>query len=682
MKFAHPNFLFALFLLVIPIIIHLFNFRKHKTLYFSNVKFLKKLNEQTKSVSKIKHWVILCLRMLTFAALILAFARPYIPENKNTDENESILAIYIDNSGSMEMMSNEGILLSKAISVAKNIVNLSPLKTRFLITDNNFAGQNQRIVGKSDAIDLIDEIKMSRKFKNIEAIYTQQNSFLKEKELDQQAQFIWISDFQKSTLKLPINIDSTSIQKIAPIKIQAIEQSNLFIDSVWFDSPVRMLKKMNQLNFRIKNTGSKPADGVSISFNKGGTKRSTSINVPANGESIGELSYTDKEIGVQKCQLTVTDKHVNFDDHFYFSYTLKNSLNISIISGENGTKKIGRLFELDTSNNVYETSEKQIDASKIASSNLIILNEIDNFSTGLQKTVSDFVEKGGSVCILPSLNMNINSFNSWLSTHNLPIFSNIKKEINVRSINYDNPFFNQVFYKKDAQINLPDLKNHYNLITSQNNRFHSLLSYGAEAPFFICSSDNKKSIFVASAGANKDFGNFGSHALFSTLMLRISELSYSKNPLYITPLTDQVIRVYTNEKKKNVLKAFLQQENIEFIPFQIQEGSLTELFINQTDAANSFPSGNYDILDEINPISSISLNTNSEESILETYSDEEISSLLIRSGFQNVEPILIENGENQVKIEFSSKKEYWRILLILALVFLALEIMVIKLIKN
>ena len=78
MKFLYPQFLYALALIAIPIIIHLFNFRKFKTIYFSNVQFLKSVNEKTKSKSQLKHILILSSRVLTIAALVMAFSQPYL----------------------------------------------------------------------------------------------------------------------------------------------------------------------------------------------------------------------------------------------------------------------------------------------------------------------------------------------------------------------------------------------------------------------------------------------------------------------------------------------------------------------------------------------------------------------------------------------------------------------------
>src|SRR5690606_15816754 len=81
MKFVYPEFLYALFAIAIPIVIHLFNFRKFKKIYFSNVQFLKEVTQETQSKSKLKHLLILISRILAISFLVFAFAQPYIPTN-------------------------------------------------------------------------------------------------------------------------------------------------------------------------------------------------------------------------------------------------------------------------------------------------------------------------------------------------------------------------------------------------------------------------------------------------------------------------------------------------------------------------------------------------------------------------------------------------------------------------
>ena len=85
MNFKHPEILYFLFLLVIPILVHLFQLRRFKKEYFTNVQFLKELSVQTRKSAKLKKWLLLLTRLLLLALLILAFAQPYYAAKDSHD---------------------------------------------------------------------------------------------------------------------------------------------------------------------------------------------------------------------------------------------------------------------------------------------------------------------------------------------------------------------------------------------------------------------------------------------------------------------------------------------------------------------------------------------------------------------------------------------------------------------
>jgi len=144
MSFVYPNFLWALLLLIIPIVIHLFNFRKYQTVYFSKVDFLTEAIEDSRSGNKLKHLLVLLSRLLMISALVLAFSQPFIPTLGN-EKTENITSIYIDNSFSMQAIGQDGDLLNevknKAIDLVKSLnedekINL--LTTELLSKDQRF----------------------------------------------------------------------------------------------------------------------------------------------------------------------------------------------------------------------------------------------------------------------------------------------------------------------------------------------------------------------------------------------------------------------------------------------------------------------------------------------------------------------------------------------------------------
>ena len=150
MTYQNPQILYFLFAIAIPIIIHLFNFRKHKVVYFSSIRFLKEINEEKKAVSTIKQYLILLSRILALAAIVLAFANPYIPNSDNTLLNKNTI-IYIDNSFSMNDISEKGRLLDIAKEKALQIVESESEENNFWIITNNFSSSENINKNKKEA---------------------------------------------------------------------------------------------------------------------------------------------------------------------------------------------------------------------------------------------------------------------------------------------------------------------------------------------------------------------------------------------------------------------------------------------------------------------------------------------------------------------------------------------------
>ena len=90
--FLYPAFLWALMAISIPVIIHLFNFRRYKKVYFTNVKFLKELQHESKSKSRLKEILILIARCLAIASLVFAFSQPIILDKLATSLDKGAIA--------------------------------------------------------------------------------------------------------------------------------------------------------------------------------------------------------------------------------------------------------------------------------------------------------------------------------------------------------------------------------------------------------------------------------------------------------------------------------------------------------------------------------------------------------------------------------------------------------------
>jgi hypothetical protein len=76
MTFLQPWLLVALPLVALPLVIHLINQRRFQTVPWGGMMFLLAAKALSSGYSKLRHWLIMALRMLAVAAVVLSLARP------------------------------------------------------------------------------------------------------------------------------------------------------------------------------------------------------------------------------------------------------------------------------------------------------------------------------------------------------------------------------------------------------------------------------------------------------------------------------------------------------------------------------------------------------------------------------------------------------------------------------
>ncbi len=261
MNFLFPTFLIGFAAIAIPIIIHLFNFRKYKKVYFTNVQFLKELKQESDSKSKLKEWLILAMRILAIACLVLAFAQPFIPGKVKTVQGEKAISIYIDNSFSMESTNKKGTLLENAKTYATEIVNTFNASDKFQLLTNDFEGKHQRFISKEEFIEQLNDVKISSATKVINDVIKRQQDFLQNSSSKNKRIFL-LSDFQKNTSVISKTDIDTSIA-ITCIPITSSEVNNVYIDSVWFETPVQQYETQQIVHAVVINKSNKDIENGS-----------------------------------------------------------------------------------------------------------------------------------------------------------------------------------------------------------------------------------------------------------------------------------------------------------------------------------------------------------------------------------------------------------------------------------
>ena len=108
MSFLQPALLWGLLAVSIPIIIHLLNRRRHRTVKWAAMDFLLKATRESRGKKKIKHLIILTCRALAVAALVFAIARPLLGGFLGFGATVDTVVLILDRSASMERSEADG----------------------------------------------------------------------------------------------------------------------------------------------------------------------------------------------------------------------------------------------------------------------------------------------------------------------------------------------------------------------------------------------------------------------------------------------------------------------------------------------------------------------------------------------------------------------------------------------
>lgn len=682
MKFVYPEFLWALTALLVPIIIHLFNFRKYKILYFSSLQFIQHIEQRSKSTQRLKNILVLILRMLAFTAIVFAFAQPFFNDSSSSkSQGKDIIALHIDNSFSMTMKGAEGELLSEAKESARKIIEKAPLNSRILLSTNTLDGIESRLTTKIDALERLDKISTSPMVRSFDEVINWQKKNLShsfENNEIGRVQHIVLSDFQQNTTEFKA-LKADSISSYIPIVFNPQTSSNLSIDSVWFSSPLHKKDIVQELNIKVSNSSDVDLQNIQLSFELGNKKRDLFIDVDAHSSANSSISYTDNNFGVKSGKISLQDQQFYSDDDYFFTYEVAKQSKIVVINGENSNKSVADIYRLDNFYDVKEISAGQYTQSVLSNANLVVLNGLNEIPSGLSSNLQEYWNNGGTVALFPGAAIKTTSINSFLQALELPTIQKlISQNARINQLNYKDPFFKGVFEKEKENLSLPAVSKFYltNPVTQTNALDIVQLQNGK--PLFI-RTDGEKQAFLFASSLQSDFGSFTSDILFTTILLRMGELSMRNGPIALTIGEEGKFPIYT--KISNDRAIHLKGNTTDFIPQTEKNNEVTYIDLSGSEAIANLSSGIYSIETD-RQLGQIALNYNRKESEIKQFTKEEITQKMMEQGIANTSVLEVNNGASVTNLSLDKPYPYWKLFLIAALIFLIAEIGIIKFVKS
>ncbi len=684
MSFLYPTFLFSLFAVLIPLIIHLFNFRLYKTVYFSNIAFLKNVKQETKSKSELKHLLILISRMLMIAALVVAFAQPYIPiaESVKMTENE-IVALYIDNSFSMDAESKYGNLFEVGKNKAYEIVNSYAAGTKFLLLTNEFSLKHRHLISREQFIDYLEEIEISPQVKTISEVFEQCNKIVAESSFsadNTNLTFFILSDFQKSTCQFAdFKNDSNSAVFLVPLATQ--KTNNLFIDSCWFDTPGRKMGVAETFFTRIVNKSDENYIDIPLKlYINDSLKAMGSFNIEANAYQTVELKFTNTESGILHGKLDISDYPVTYDNSFFFSYQVSDNIDLLIINADLDNKYFNALYSTDSIIRTTNCPFNNIKTSEFANYQAIILNKPPYLSSGLIQEIVSYIENGGTFILFPALDGEIADYNnlySKLNSNSIEKLDTVKTRIT--ELNLNNEVFKNSIKNISEDTKLPEIFQQFKFSKLSKAANEDIIkSQNDNAILSVVLYENGK-FYSAALPFDEKYCTIAAHPIFVPLMYNIVLFSQNSRQIYNIIGVDKYVVVNTPiiPDDNNLLHIKNLAKTVDFIPQIIPAYSGTGLKLDLHE--NIKYSDNYILQTNGTIISGLAFNYNRIESDLNYYTNAEIKTELSNFDLDNFS--ILESESRFISKELQDLKQgkmYWKLFILLAIMFLAIEILLIR----
>lgn len=666
MSFYNPLVLYGLIALAIPVIIHLFNFRRTKKIYFSSTQFLEQVAEESTSKLKIKHWLILIARLLFILFLVLAFAQPFIPANKDEIKGQNVF-IYLDNSFSMSnQVSNDVRALDEGIKIVDGLSELFPPETQYVFQTSDFIAGGNSYKSRNELSDLLTEVTYSGSYRSLNEI-TERFGNLDQRGLSG----IWyfISDFQNSTIgEIDLNaIDSS--QKVNLIPIYFETRKNLFVDTVYLKNPFSQENDKTEIVVELQNSGIEDIDDAGVRvFVDSIQTAGTVVNVPGNSRARLEFDLGFGNKTISKGRIAIEEYPVTFDNEFFFTLNKTRKIRVFEIREDQSQPFIEDVFGNQTLFDFKSNQSGNVNYSLLNEADFIILNGVNSIPVSLINSIKSVVNNGVSLLLIPGRNPDINSYQNLIEI-SLSLSDSLVS-FETSTPDFENPFFSNVFEDEVSNIAMFSATPVIDWGLDRT----ALITYRNGKPFL-----NKvvvdQNIYLVSSPLENDLNGFQNHALFVPVMYKLAFSSMRLDePLYYS-LKESLIPITLDSVEGRNIIYRLRSDNLELIPDQRLSGNKLMIEIPPEVIETGFY---YLTDDKGTDIKLLSFNSDKRESMLDQQPLDKLQTIADKQS--NVELLAVNNSDDFIS-EFRSSVDavpLWKYALILSLLFLLSETLIIR----
>ena len=510
MIFGAPLFLWGLTALAIPIAVHLFQFRRYRKVYFSNVDRLEALQTESRRQSNLRRWLVLLMRCLAIVFLVLAFAQPTIPGNGQAlHSGATVVSVYLDNSFSMENSTSDGSQLEAAKQKAREIVAAYRPGDRYQLLSNSMAGSEYRWLSREEFLDAVNLLAIAPASRHLSEVAASQSDFMRQSGAANRHAYL-VSDFQRSIADLnALPDDSLALFTLVPL--EGVATDNLYIDTLRLDAPAYFVGGSVNVEATVLNGGATDAEKLPVRLIVNGRERAiATLDIPAGASAKTTLRFTIDSAGWLDGRVEITDYPITFDDRYHFAILAGSRISMLQVDSGTPNDNLRRLFADDSAVS-YQVAPLPSDLSTL---NFIVLNEPRDIPSGQAQALASWVEQGGTLTLIPPADTKPEAINALLSLLKSPSLDRWQKRpAKANGIDFQSSLYRGVFNGTSSEMEMPSVQGHYTLGDNAALR-QNIITLANGTPLLCSTPYGEGRLYLFTTPLTDEWTSFTAQALF------------------------------------------------------------------------------------------------------------------------------------------------------------------------
>jgi hypothetical protein len=405
MSFLTPLFLVALAGLAIPVLLHLIQKERKQVVQFPSLMFLRRIPYQSVQRRRIRHWLLLMMRLAALALIALAFGRPFFrgadPDAVAAGGAREVVVL-VDRSYSM----GYGDRWNRAVAAARGAINGLTAADRASIV---FFGATTDVALRSTSDkgrleSALAAAKLSSGATHYGPVLKLAGSILSESALPRR-EVVLITDFQRGGWRGADGVRLPDGAVLTPVPIVDSETQNAAVTPVALERSTFSGQERVTVTAGVANHGGKALDGVDVTLEVNGRAIQTQrVRVDANASSsttFAPVTLTGTEV---RASVKLADDKMTRDNAFHFMVAAGRPVKTVVISrgsGREGTLYLSRALAVGDAPR-FDAVMRDADSlapDDLQSAGIAIVNDVQ-VSMALAERLGSFVGRGGGLLIL------------------------------------------------------------------------------------------------------------------------------------------------------------------------------------------------------------------------------------------------------------------------------------------